>query len=261
MRARESDNSALSHSTSSWPRAESSGTQHSALKVNRLGLLGGSFNPIHNGHLTIANQVREKLHLDLVLFIPTGDPPHKRNGSFAPAADRFEMVRLATAGTPYFDISDIEVQRTGKSYSIDTIRELQKRYGPSTELFFLIGLDAFLDFPDWKEPRALLNACRFVVVPRPGLFFRSLVRLSLLPSLDPRALEHLDAGSLERLDIPIPSGPGIICLPLPPCPISSSGIRQAIRGGATPANLLPPPVESYILRHSLYQEDRYRTHI
>jgi nicotinate-nucleotide adenylyltransferase len=236
-------------------------TQHSTLKFNRLGLLGGSFNPIHNGHLTIASLVREKLQLDRVVFIPTGDPPHKRNGSLAPAPARLEMVRLAIAGSPYFEVSDIEVKRTGKSYSIDTVRELQNRYSPSTGLFFIIGLDAFLDFPDWKEPRALLNACRFVVVPRPGHSFRSLVRLSLLPSLDPRVLDNLDAGSLARLDIPIPSGPGIICLPLPPCPISSSAIRQEIRGGATPANLLPPPVESYILRHSLYQEDRYRTHI
>jgi nicotinate-nucleotide adenylyltransferase len=236
-------------------------SQHSALKVNRLGLLGGSFNPIHNGHLTIARQVRENLQLDLVLFIPTGDPPHKRDGSLAPAADRFEMVRLAIAGTPFFGISDTEVRRTGKSYSIDTIRELQKRYGPSTELFFLIGLDAFLDLPNWKAPQELLAACRFVVVPRPGHSFRSLAQIALLPNPDPQALAQLDSGSLSRLDIAIPSCPGITCLRLPPCPISSSGIRQQIRSGATPANLLPPPVESYILQHSLYQEDRYRTHI
>lgn len=226
-----------------------------------LGLLGGSFNPIHNGHLTIARQVRERLMLDLVLFIPTGDPPHKRDGSLAPATDRCAMVRLAIADIPFFDISDVEVRRTGKSYSIDTVRELQKQYDPSTELFFLIGLDAFLDFPNWKAPEELLAACRFVVVPRLGHSFRSLTQLSLLPSLDSGALAALDAGSRSRLDIAIPQGPGIICLSLPPCPISSSAIRQQIRRGTTPANVLPPPVESYILHHSLYQEDRYRTHI
>lgn len=231
----------------------------SALRLKRLGLLGGSFNPIHNGHLTIASQVREQLQLDLVLFIPTGDPPHKRNGSLAPAAHRFEMVRLAIADTPFFDISDIEVQRTGKSYSIDTVRELQKRYGPSTEMFFLIGLDAFLDFPNWRAPQELLTSCRFVVVPRPGHSFQSLAHLALLPNFDPQTLAQLDSGSRSRLDIAIPSCPGIICLLLPPCPISSSGIRQQIRGGTTPANLLPPLVESYILHHSLYQEERYRT--
>ncbi|HXV68693.1 MAG TPA: nicotinate-nucleotide adenylyltransferase [Nitrospira sp.] len=239
----------------------SSHPQCSALHIKRLGLLGGSFNPIHRGHLTIANLVREQLQLDRVLFIPTGDPPHKRGGSLAPAPERLEMVRLAIAGSPYFEVSDIEVNRTGKSYTIDTVQELQQQYGPSTELFFIIGLDAFLDFPDWKEPRKLLRACRFVVVPRPGHSFRSLARLPLLPNLESHGLDQLDSGNLIRLDIPIPSGPGIICLPLTPCPISSSAIRQAIKGGATLANLLPAPVESYILRHSLYQEDRYRTHI
>ena len=226
----------------------------------RLGLLGGSFNPIHNGHLTIANQVHERLQLDRVLFIPTGDPPHKREGSLASAKDRYEMVRLAIAGTPFFDISGIEVQRTGKSYSIDTIRELQRQHDPSTELYFLIGLDAFLDFPSWKAVRELLNACRFVVVPRPGQSFQSLMGLSMLPRLDSLALSQLDAGNLARLDIAIPSCPGIICLSLPPCSTSASDIRQRIRRGTTLANVLPPPVESYILQHRLYQEDRNRTH-
>jgi nicotinate-nucleotide adenylyltransferase len=227
----------------------------------KLGLLGGSFNPIHNGHLAIASQVCEKLHVDRILFIPIGEPPHKRDGSLASARDRYEMVRLAIAGTPSFDISEIEVQRTGKSYSIDTIRELRRQLGSSTELYFLIGLDAFLDFPSWKEPRALLKACRFVVISRPGQSFQSLPKLSMLQRLDSHALAQLDAGGLTRLDIAIPSCPGIICLPLPPCLISASDIRQRIQRKAPLANVLPPSVESYILQHRLYQEDRYRTHI
>jgi nicotinate-nucleotide adenylyltransferase len=246
-------------SSDSEPRHSALGTQHSAL--TRLGLLGGSFNPIHNGHLAIAGHVREKLHLDRVLFIPTGDPPHKRDGALVPARDRFEMVRMAIDGTPTFDISDIEVQRTGKSYSIDTIRELQRQHGSVTELYFLIGLDAFLEFPSWKQPQELLNACRFVVVPRPGQSFQSLTKLLMLPRLDSHALARLDSGNLARLDIAIPSCQGIICLSIPSSSISSSDIRQRIRRGATLANLLPPPVESYILQHRLYQEDRDRTHI
>lgn len=248
MCPQESENSALS-------------THHSTLNLKRLGLLGGSFNPIHNGHLAIAGYVREKLQLDRVLFIPTGEPPHKRDGSLVPARDRFEMVRIAIAGTPTFDISDIEVQRTGKSYSIDTIRELQRQHGPATELYFIIGLDAFLDFPTWKEPQELLNACRFVVVPRPGQSFQSLTKLSMLPRLDSHALARLDSGNLARLDVAIPSCQGVICLSIPSSSISSSDIRQRIRRGATLANLLPPPVESYILQHQLYQEDHNRTHI
>jgi nicotinate-nucleotide adenylyltransferase len=231
------------------------------LASNRLGLLGGSFNPIHNGHLAIAGQARTRLQLDRVLFIPTGEPPHKRDGSLAPATDRYEMVRLAIAGTPSFDISDIEIKRPGKSYSIDTVHELQRQHGPSTELYFLIGLDAFLEFPSWREPQALLAACRFVVISRPGQSFRSLAQLSLLPQLDSHALAQLDAGDLTRLDIAIPSGPGLICLPLPPCAISASDIRRQAQRKAALANVLPPPVESYILQHRLYQEDRNRTHI
>lgn len=227
----------------------------------RLGLLGGSFNPIHNGHLAVAIQARERLCLDLILFIPSGEPPHKRNGSLAPAKDRYEMVRLAIADNPGFAISDVEVRRKGKSYSIDTIREIRRRVEPSTELYFLIGLDAFLEFPSWKEPRTLLETCRFVVISRPGRSFQSLANLPILPPLDPQALSQLDAGGITKLEIALPSSPGIICLPLPPCPISASDIRERIRHNASLANVLPPPVESYILQHRLYQEDHNHTHI
>jgi len=233
-------------------------THHLPLK---LGLLGGSFNPIHNGHLAIARLVRDKLRLDQVLFIPTGDPPHKRDGSLAPAKDRYEMVRLALAGTPSFDLSDIEIRRTGKSYSIDTIHELARRFGSSTELYFLIGLDAFLDLPNWKNPMELLRACRFVVVPRPGQSFRSLADMPLLPALSAQTLRQLDTGALPQLDIALPSCLGIICLPIPPCSTSSSDIRQRIRQGTTTANMLPPSVQSYILQHRLYQEGCDRTNI
>ena len=218
----------------------------------RLGLFGGSFNPIHNGHLSIARQTHDKLQLDHILFIPTGDPPHKQDGALAPAKDRYEMVRLAIADNPAFSLSDVEVTRTGKSYSIDTVRELQRQYGASTDLFFLIGLDAFLAFTSWREPQTLLKACRFVVISRPGYSFQSLANLPMLPQNDPRALAQLDSGHMTRLDIAMPSCPGIICLPLPPCSTSASEIRQRIRSGTALANLLPPPVESYILQHRLY---------
>ncbi len=227
----------------------------------RLGLLGGSFNPIHNGHLTIAHHVLERMQLSGVLFIPNGDPPHKRDGSLAPAKARFEMVRLAIADSPRFMMSDIEMQRTGKSYSIDTIRALQNHYDPSTELFFIIGLDAFLDFPTWKEPHELLKICHFVVVPRPERSFQALAKMPLLPSLHSPALAQLDTGDQDRLDILIPSCPGLTCLAIPPCPTSASQIRWRIRNGLPLANMLPPTVESYILHSSLYQEDRDRTRI
>ena len=231
------------------------------LNVTRLGILGGSFNPIHNCHLSVAHQVHKALGLSRVLFIPSGDPPHKRDSSLAPADARFKMVQLATAGTSYFDASDLELRRTGKSYSVDTVRELQQRYGPSAELFFIIGLDAFLDFPTWKAPETLLHLCHMVVISRPGRSFQDLTNLTLLPRLDAKTLTELDSRTAISLEIALPSSPGITCLSLPPCPISASEIRRRIQRGAPLANMLPPPVESYILQRNLYQEDPNRTYI
>ena len=223
-----------------------------------LGLLGGSFNPLHNGHLAIARQTREALGLDQILFIPTNHPPHKPNGSLALAQDRYEMVRLAIASDPSFAISDVEIRRPGKSYSIDTIRLLQQEYGAQTQLFFLIGLDAFLDFPSWHDPLTLLELCQFVVLSRPGLSFRSLSTVPLLPPIPYPSLADLDAGRISRIETPL-GRQRLTCLKLPPCPVSASDIRSRIRQGFTVANLLPPLVESYILQHHLYQEDRDRT--
>ena len=227
----------------------------------KLGLFGGSFNPIHNGHLAIARQTHERLAFDRTLFIPTGDPPHKQAGSLAPAHHRYEMVRLAIAGTPAFALSDIEIARQGKSYSIDTVRELQRQYGSDTALYFLIGLDAFVDLPSWREPDALLSACTFVVTSRPGQSFTTLAAMPFLQHITTDRLAPLDAGTRNRLDLPLSSGHTIVCLSLPPSPISASDIRQRVQRGAMLANLLPPPVESYILRQQLYREDPHYTHI
>ena len=224
----------------------------------RLGLLGGSFNPVHNGHLAIARQTREALGLDQVLFIPTSRPPHKPNDSLAPAQDRYEMVRLAIDSDPAFAISDVEIRRPGKSYTIDTIRLLQQEYGAQTQLFFLIGLDAFLDFPSWRDPQTLLKLCSFVVLSRPGLSFRSLSTVALLPPIPYPSLADLDAGRISRIEAPIGTH-GLTCLKLPPSSVSASDIRTRIRQGLSAVNLLPPLVESYILHHHLYQEDRNRT--
>jgi nicotinate-nucleotide adenylyltransferase len=245
------------------PQSENSPltTRHSPLSLNRLGLLGGSFNPIHNGHLAIAHRVYERLQLDRVLFIPTGDPPHKQSGSLAPTQARLDMVELAIAETPYFEVSAIEINRVGTSYSIDTVREIQAQYGSSWKLFFIIGLDAFLEFSTWRAPEQLLRLCHFVVVPRPGQSFQSLSTMPLLSNLNAQALRQLDLGASDQVDIPVPDSFGLTCLPLPPCLISASEIRKRVQCGLPLANMLPASVESYILQHRLYQEDRNRTHI
>jgi nicotinate-nucleotide adenylyltransferase len=152
----------------------------------------------------------------------------------------------------------VEISRQGKSYSIDTIRLLQQEYGTQTHLFFLIGLDAFLDFPSWREPQTLLKLCRFVILSRPGLSFRSLSTVARLPPIPYPSLADLDEGRISRIEAPL-GAQGLICLKLPPSPISASDIRDRVRQGLPMANLLPPSVESYILQHHLYQEGRNRT--
>ncbi len=224
------------------------GTQSSAL---RLGLFGGTFNPIHEGHLAVARRAREALGLDQILFIPSGDPPHKTDRSLAPAADRCEMVRLAIASDPRCALSDIEIRRPGKSYTIDTIRQLRRDHGAGTQFYFLIGLDAFLDLPTWREPEALLHLCSFVVLSRPGTSFRALASVPLLPTIPAQALADLDAGRLAVYETPI-GAQRLICLPVPPSDVSASEIRTCFQEGRSTANLLPPLVESYILKHHLY---------
>ena len=219
--------------------------------MSSVGVLGGTFNPIHNGHLAIARQTREALPLDRVVFVPTGDPPHKPQQNLAAAEDRYEMVRLAIAADPFLSISDVEMRRPGKSYTIDTIRLLQEEYGPGTRLFFLIGLDAFLEIQTWRDPETLLTLCSFVVLSRPGLSFQALSALPLIPSIPRASLVDLDVQRSMRLDVPHGSQ-SLICLRLPPSKVSASDIRARIAQGTPTANLLPPTVESYILQHHIY---------
>lgn len=226
--------------------------QPSSPKPSRLGIFGGTFNPIHNGHIAIAGQTCEALGLDRILFIPTGDPPHKSPHQLVPGIHRYEMVRLAIGPDRRFSISDIELRRPGKSYTIDTIRLLQEEYGTDSALYFLIGLDAFLEFSTWREPKALLGLCSFVVISRPGLSFQSLAAVPLLPPLPLQPLADLDAGRRSTWDVAMGTR-RLICLRLPPSEVSASDIRRRIGLKLPVANLLPPPVESYILQHHLYE--------
>ncbi len=219
--------------------------------ASRVGVLGGTFNPVHNGHLAIARQTREALALDRVILVPSADPPHKPLEGVAPAKDRYEMVRLAIASDRSLAVSDVEVRRPGKSYTIDTVRLLQQEYGEETRLLFLIGLDAFLDFPHWRDPETLLTLCSFVVLSRPGQSFQALSGLPLIPRLPQASLVDLDAGISVRLDVAVGSQ-SLICLRLPPSAVSASDIRARIAAGVTTATLLPPAVESYILQHHIY---------
>ena len=226
----------------------------------RIGLFGGTFNPVHRCHLEAALHAKSRLRLERILFIPSGDPPHKGNGSLASARDRYEMVRLATAGQPGLDVSDIEVRRPAKSYSIDTLREVRKQLGPDAELFFIVGLDAFLDLPTWKQAPDLLRSCHFVVLGRPGATFASLRKMTLLPTIERTPLVALDTQRAFQVDVSLPAGTRLILLSMPPCHASASDIRHRIHSGLDLVNLLPASVESYIMRQHLYrQEEANRT--
>jgi nicotinate-nucleotide adenylyltransferase len=218
----------------------------------KLGLYGGAFNPVHRCHLLVAETARSRLGLETVLFIPTGDPPHKPPSEFIPAAHRLEMVRLAIAPSPYFQVSDIETARPAKSYTIDTVRELKKTYPTDTRFIFVIGLDAFKELPSWREPDRLLELCEFAVVSRPGHLFKSLEKLPILGIKDAAHLERLDAGQGEALEVRLASGKSLWGLPIPPCNVSAKDIRNRLGQRENAENLLPATVSSYILKHNLF---------
>jgi len=217
----------------------------------KLGLYGGAFNPIHRCHLLVAETAKTRLGLDAVLFIPTGDPPHKPQSDFIPAAHRLEMVRLAIAPYPYFQVSGIETMQLAKSYTIDTLRKLRTIHPANTRFTFIIGLDAFKEIASWKEPDSLLQLCEFAVVSRPGSLFKPLINLSILGIKDTAPLERLDAGQAEAQEIQLTNGQSLWGLPIPPCNVSAQDIRTRLKHSQTLENLLPAGVESYILQYHI----------
>ena len=216
--------------------------------LQKIGILGGTFNPIHYGHLAAAEEVRDRLKLDQVLFIPSYLPPHKQE-DIPSAAQRQDMARLAIAGNPHFVLSDIEVEREGRSYSIDTIEEL-RRLHPGTELYFIIGLDSFLEIQTWKAWERLLSLCSFVVLSRPGYAFTDLGRIDFMQGAESE-LRSLDQRELKRAAVATSRGTIVMEL-IPLYDISSTDIRRRVREKRTIKYLLPEPVETYIIKNKLY---------
>jgi len=217
----------------------------------RLGLYGGTFNPIHHCHLLVAETAQTRLGLDTILFIPTGDPPHKPSSDIMPVLHRMEMVRLAIAPYPAFQVSDLEITKPGLSYTIDTLRALHRSYPADTRFIFIIGLDAFKDIASWKEPHSLLALCEFAVLSRPGSLFTSLRNIAMLGIENSAPLERLDAGHGDAQEIRLASGHSLWGLPMSPCYVSAQEIRTRLKEGHNLGNLLPSCVESYILTHHL----------
>lgn len=219
----------------------------------RIGIFGGTFNPIHRGHLQIAQDVRKALDLDRIVFVPSGTPPHKRRGEVVPAHHRLEMVRLAVAPYPEFEVSTVEVDRKGPSYSVDTVRLLQHAEGGLAEWFFILGLDAFLDILSWKDPHRLFHLCHFVVTSRPDCHFVSLHRLHLPVRWSWADLEALDHCRQTQITYPLTEQTQLFLLKVTACPVRATWLREELRRGHLPKEWLPEAVQSYIMTHGLYR--------
>lgn len=198
----------------------------------RIGIMGGTFDPIHMGHLITAEMVRCAAFLDRILFVPSARPPHKDGTRTASPEDRLIMTEYAVRENLHFSVSDIELRRSGPSYTVDTIAELQSRLD-GADLFFITGADAMNDLYLWHEPKRLLRSCRFIVATRQGVPLNELL-------LTEKFTEE------ERRHIQV--------LPTPHLEISSSSIRARIRSGLSIKYLVPSSVEEYIKKRGLYRE-------
>ena len=217
----------------------------------RIGIFGGTFDPIHKGHLSIARETRRRMKLDRVIFVPSGLPPLKSQRLVQNPRDRMAMVRLAIANDPYFDFSDLEVNRSGKSYTVETVATFGRQC-PGADIFFILGIDAFLEIESWKGADRLLGMCHFVVVSRHGFFFQQMRRVTKLIRIDPDILVALDQGKRMRKQVLLKKGKSLFLLKLPPCAISSTLIRERLKSRQDVKNFLPGAVKSYILKNRLF---------
>ena len=198
--------------------------------ATRTGIFGGTFDPIHIGHLIAATELRHALDLDRVIFIPTGSPPHKGNVTVAPAADRLAMLRLAIGGITEFDVSTIEVDRAGPSYTLDTLLSLRIA-DPNADLLLLMGEDSLRDLTTWRQPEGILALAEIGVATRPGVNVNLATLAKTLPATRDR----------------------VAIVPIPDIGISSRDIRRRVSKGEPIRFQVPAPVEDHIRRRGLYR--------
>ncbi len=200
------------------------------MSLRRVGILGGTFDPPHMGHLILAEEARDQLALDRVLFVPAGDPPHKRGRRLTPVEHRLTMVALAIADHPTFYLSRVDADRPGPHYTVDMVRILRAQFPPSTELYFLMGFDSLADLPNWHRAEELVAMCQLVALTRFDV------------KIDWDYLEQRLPGIRERVRI----------LDMPELEIASHVIQQRVREGRTIRYQVPAAVEAYIYKHRLY---------
>lgn len=202
----------------------------------KIGIMGGTFNPIHHGHLVTAREALSQFKLDKVIFIPTGNPPHKIENEVASAEDRYTMTVIATSSNSNFFVSRMEIDRKGESYTIDTVRQLRKIYGKNSLLYFITGADAILEILTWKNTDEIVSLCKFIAATRPGY------DLSRIEDLKKRLFGK--AGAADEK---------IYVMEIPALSISSTDIRNRVKHNRPIDYLLPEGVSNYILKHELYK--------
>jgi len=198
----------------------------------RIGVLGGTFDPIHHGHLAAAEECRAALDLDLVLFMPAGQPPHKRGRVISPAADRVVMVELAIATNPFFRLSRVDVDRDGPSYTVGALEQLRLEWGLEARFWFLMGADSLADILTWRDPARLIELCRVVAVNRPDA-----------PQPAPEKLDAELPGASQRIDV----------VEMPAMDISGTDLRARVKAGRPVKYQLPEAVEQYVTERGLYR--------
>lgn len=203
-------------------------------KEVRIGIMGGTFDPVHYGHLVTAEGARCEFGLEQVLFLPSGIPPHKTKKRVSLAEHRYMMTVLATLTNPHFEVSRIDIDREGVSYTIDTLQILREQYGPGAELFFITGADAIFEIMSWKDSDQLLKIAHFIAATRPGFSLEEL----------PVATQQWVDEHQDRFHV----------LKVPAMAISSTDIRERVRLGHSIRYLVPEQVDHYILRHDLYRD-------
>jgi nicotinate-nucleotide adenylyltransferase len=216
----------------------------------KIALFGGTFDPIHWGHLRSAEEVREAFSLDRVLFVPASNPPHRRRQPTTSAQDRYEMVRLAIDGNPSFEVSDVELTRPGKSYSIDTIRFFSRRRSANDSLYFILGLDAFREIDSWKDVDEIFPLCDLIVTSRPGN--GDSMSLSTIPV----AVRDEFCYDPQRHVFHHKSGTSLFFLRLTDIAISASEVGNRIKVKNSIRYLVPLEVERYIESRGLYRGRR-----
>ncbi len=202
-------------------------------KISKIGIMGGTFDPIHYGHLVAAEGARHHFDLEVVVFVPAARPPHKGARAITDPAHRLNMTVLATGSNPDFEVSDVEIKRMGTSYTIETVSYFHQAW-PDSDICFITGADAVLEILTWHRVRELLDLCSFIAATRPGYRLENLAE----------TLKGLPPGYIDRISV----------MEVPALAISSTDIRDRVRRGMPIKYLLPEEVENYIYEKGLYRK-------